>query len=188
MMCFDNANGIQVVESAESFRSQWSQVLFVLRVSRYDRFRCGKEASKGPIPPFYAHGSGVIVQLAEPEPDPVTMTPSVMPWAVSDRGGNRGQSVVQGPREAHKGPGGATRARPTRAQGGPQGPGPQGPRGAHKGPAHKGPGGPTRAWPTRAQGIVALWQGHRARAKATTRIVVHRKGGMSHLISSNFRR
>ena len=139
-----------------------------------------------------AHGSGVIMQLAEPEPDPVTMTSSVIPWAVPDRGGNRGQSVVQGPRGAHKGPahkgpggptrahGGATRARPTRAQGahkgpahkgpgGPQGPGPQGPRWAHKGP---------RARPTRAQGIVASWQGHRARAKAATRIVVHKGGGI----------
>ena len=34
---------------------------------------------------------------------------------------------------AHKGPGGS------------QGPGPQEPRGAHKGPAHKSPGGPQ--WP-----------------------------------------
>ena len=33
----------------------------------------------------------------------------------------------------------ATRARPTRAQCGPQGPCPQGPKGPHKGPAHKGP-------------------------------------------------
>ena len=30
--------------------------------------------------------------------------------------------------------------RSTRVQGGPQGPGPQGTRGAHKGPAHEGPG------------------------------------------------
>ena len=122
------------------------------------------------------HGSGVIVQLAEPEADPVTMTASVILWAVSDRGGNRGQPVEQGPRGANKGPGGCTRARPTRAQGphkglahkGPGGPaharspraqgvqqgrGPQWPRAAHKGPAHKGPahkglGGPTRARPT----------------------------------------
>ena len=55
----------------------------------------------------------------------------------------------------HQGLLGLTRARPMSAQGGPQGPGPQGPRGptraqggpqgpmeAHKGPACKGPGGP----------------------------------------------
>ena len=34
----------------------------------------------------------------------------------------------------------------TRAQGGPQGPGPQSHRGAHKGASRKGPGGPTMAW------------------------------------------
>ena len=39
---------------------------------------------------------------------------------------------------AHKGPGGPTRARPPRAQGGPQGPDPRGPRGPHKGRAHEG--------------------------------------------------
>ena len=102
--------------------------------------------------PCYGHRSGIIVHLAKPEPDPVTMTSSVILWAMSDRGGNPGQSVVQGSLGAHKGPGGPTSARPTRAQGGLQGPSPQGPRGAHKGPDHKGPGGPTRARPTRAQG------------------------------------
>ena len=67
--------------------------------------------------------------------------------------------------------GGPTRARPIRAQG------------ARKGPARKGPGGPTsaikvpRAQPTRAQEIVASWQGPRARFKATTRVVVHIRGG-----------
>ena len=56
-------------------------------------------------------------------------------------------------------PRGAIRARPTRAQGSPQGPSPQGPREAHKGPALVGPGGahessggPTSAQRTRAQG------------------------------------
>ena len=62
---------------------------------------------------------------------------------------------------AHRGPGGPTRAQggPTRARG-PQGPGPQRPRGAHKGRrgptrAQGGPQGhmgPARARPTRAQG------------------------------------
>ena len=42
--------------------------------------------------------------------------------------------VYTGPR----GPGETTRTWPTRAQGGPQGPGQQGPRGPHKGLAHKG--------------------------------------------------
>ena len=51
-----------------------------------------------------------------------------------------------------RGPWEAIRAQPMRPQGGPLGPGPPGPRGAHKGPAHKGPGEPTRARPTRAQG------------------------------------
>ena len=41
-------------------------------------------------PPFYGHGSGVIVQLARPDPDPVAMTLSVVPWAVSDRGAQPG--------------------------------------------------------------------------------------------------
>ena len=31
------------------------------------------------IPPFTAHGSGVVVQLAGPGPDPVTMTLSIVP-------------------------------------------------------------------------------------------------------------
>ena len=111
------------------------------------------------IPPCYAHGSGVIVQLAEPdpEPDPITMTWSVVPWAVSDRGGQPGPIRCARPRggpqrpgvahkgPAHKGPPRPTKARPTMA---PQGPGPQG---AHTGQARKGPGGPIRA-PTRARG------------------------------------
>ena len=47
---------------------------------------------------------------------------------------------------AHEGPGGPTRAWPTRAQGGPQEPrGPTRAQGAHKHLAHKGPGKPTRA-------------------------------------------
>ena len=45
---------------------------------------------------------------------------------------------------------------------------PLGTREAHKGPAHKGSAGPTRVQLTRAQAIVASWQDHRARAKATT--------------------
>ena len=81
-------------------------------------------------------------------------------------------------------PGEAIRARPIRTQGGPHARArPTGPRGAHKGPAHKCPGGPTRAGPTRAQGIVASWQGHRARATATTRMVVHKRGGCQSLIA-----
>ena len=54
----------------------------------------------------------------------------------------RGQeSSHDGPaHEAHQGPGRTTRAPPTRAQGGPQGPSPP------------GPGGPTRAWTTWAPG------------------------------------
>ena len=63
---------------------------------------------------FMLMDRGVIVQLAEQEPDAVTMTSSVILWAVSDRGGNRGQSVTQGPMGAHNGLGGA-----------------------HKGPAHE---------------------------------------------------
>ena len=46
------------------------------------------------------HGSGVIVQVAEPDPDPVTMTSSVIPWAGSHRGADRGQSVCRRPRRA----------------------------------------------------------------------------------------
>ena len=38
-MCFDNANGIQVVERDESFRMRPSNVIFVSGVSRYGRFR-----------------------------------------------------------------------------------------------------------------------------------------------------
>ena len=52
----------------------------------------------------------------------------------------------------NQGPGGPTRALPTRAHGGPQGPGLQGPTGVDKGPAHKGSWSPTTAWPKRAQG------------------------------------
>ena len=118
----------------------------------------------------------------------------------------RAQGAHKGP--AHKGPGGPTRARPTRAQGAHKGPALRGPAhkglGAHKGPAlkgpaHKGPGahkgaggatrarppkahgGATRAGPKRAQGIVASRQGLRDRSKATTRLVVHKRGGSSHL-------
>ena len=39
MLCVDNANGVQVVERAESFRTQKSTVIFVLQVSTYGRFR-----------------------------------------------------------------------------------------------------------------------------------------------------
>ena len=53
---------------------------------------------------------------------------------------------------AHNGTRRPTRARPTMAQGGPQGPGPQGHKAAHKGPAHNGTRRPTRAQPTMAQG------------------------------------
>ena len=78
-------------------------------------------------------------------------------------GGSRNPHFPMGRKIPGGGPGipggGLIRARPMRAQGGPQGPGPQGPRGptraqgAHKGPgAHEGPGGPTRARPLRAQG------------------------------------
>ena len=41
-MFFDNANGIQVVELEESFRMQQSNIIFVLQVSSYGRFRFGK--------------------------------------------------------------------------------------------------------------------------------------------------
>ena len=86
----------------------------------------------------------------------VAATTAVLPWPeprgahkgrarpTSARGPTRAQGGAQGPgpqrpRRAHKGPGG------------PQGPGPQMPRGAHKGPAHKCPRGPTRARPMKAQ-------------------------------------
>ena len=45
-------------------------------------------------------------------------------------------------RLAHEGPEGPTRAWPTLAQAGPEGPGPQDPRAFHKGLAHKGPASP----------------------------------------------
>ena len=54
-----------------------------------------------PSPPCMAHGSGVIVQLAEP--DPATMTSSVVPWAVSDCGGGATRA-----NPSCKGPGAAT--------------------------------------------------------------------------------
>ena len=156
-----------------------------------------------------ADGSEVIVQLAEPEPSPASTTSSVVPWAVSGRGGNWANPSCKGPggsTKAQGGPQGPGRQRPRGSHKAPahkgprpQGPGPQGSRVAHKGPAHEGPGertralpkraqggpqgpvpqgprGPTSAWLTRAQGIVGLWQGHRARAKATTRVVVHTRG------------
>ena len=41
-VCFDNANGIQVVDLGESFRMRQSKVMFVLQVSSYDRFCFGK--------------------------------------------------------------------------------------------------------------------------------------------------
>ena len=82
---------------------------------------------------------------------------------------------LKGP--AHKSPGRPTRARSTMAQVGPQGLGPQGPRGAHEGPttgacptsAQSAQRGPARARSTRSQCIVALWQGHRATSNATPR-------------------
>ena len=43
-MCFDNANGIHVVERAESFRTQQSQVTLVLQMARYGRFCFGNES------------------------------------------------------------------------------------------------------------------------------------------------
>ena len=46
-MCFDNANGIQVIVYAESFRTQYSNVVFVLLVSRCSRFGFGKDSLKG---------------------------------------------------------------------------------------------------------------------------------------------
>ena len=54
--------------------------------------------------------------------------------------------------------------RPRRAQGRPQGPGQQWPRGAHVSLAHKGPGGSTRTQPARAHGSYKSHKGPRARA------------------------
>ena len=90
------------------------------------------------IPSFMGHGSGVIVQLVEAEPDLVNMTLSVIPCAVFDRGATGANPSCKGPGGPQglgpQGPmGGPTSARPTRAQG------------AHKGGAHKG-----QRWPTRA--------------------------------------
>ena len=39
MMCFHIANGIQVVERAESFRTRQSNMVFVLQGPRYGRFQ-----------------------------------------------------------------------------------------------------------------------------------------------------
>ena len=42
MVCFENANGIQIVDLEESFRMRQSTVIFVLQVSRYGHYRFGK--------------------------------------------------------------------------------------------------------------------------------------------------
>ena len=39
IMCVENGKGIQVVERAGSISTRLSEVIFVLHVSRYDRFR-----------------------------------------------------------------------------------------------------------------------------------------------------
>ena len=106
------------------------------------------------IRPLYAHRLGVIVQLAGPDPYPVTITLSVALWAVSDGGGQPGPIRCARAQGAHKGLGGPlgpSPQGPTRAQGGQQGPGPQGPRGGPRGLGPQGPRGPARARPTRAQ-------------------------------------
>ena len=128
----------------------------------------------GPIRALPMRAQGAHKGLAHKGPGGPTR-----PWPTRAQGGQPGPGpqrprVPQGQRPqgpwvahkglAHKGRRGPTRTQPTRAHG------------AHKGLVHKGTGRPTRAWPTRAQGIVALWHGHRARAKATTRIVVHKSG------------
>ena len=61
---------------------------------------CVFRGGGGVSPLFMAHGSGVIVQLAGPEPDLVTMMSSVVPLALSDRVGHPGpirQDYASGP-------------------------------------------------------------------------------------------
>ena len=91
MMCFENVNGIQVAERADSFRMQSSKVLFVLQVSKYSRFHFGKESLKRPwgsmglfgrspgVPGTSSHGSEAALAVAVCATDRfVTYTTGIM--------------------------------------------------------------------------------------------------------------
>ena len=72
MVCFDNANGIQVVDLEESFRMRYAKVIFVLQVSRYGRFRFGKGSYMGNL-----QGEAGVTRETEPgEPRGAT------PWSL----------------------------------------------------------------------------------------------------------
>ena len=64
MMPLDDANGIQVVERAESFRAQQSKGSFVLQMMRYSCFPLRKDSSKKPSDPPGLPGTSIGIPRA----------------------------------------------------------------------------------------------------------------------------